>query len=68
MLIAGFSMLTFSGFKLNSDMGLMTAVAIGIALIVDFLFLPPLLMAVDKQTEAEENIESVVVAFEGNQA
>lgn len=74
VLVAGFTTLTFSGFKLNSDMGLMAAVAIGIALLVDFLFLPPLLMAVDKQygpvgqVESEANIDSVKVALEGNQA
>jgi predicted RND superfamily exporter protein len=74
VLIAGFITLTFSGFKLNSDMGLMAAVAIGIALVVDFLFLPPLLMAVDKQqkpavwSEVEEKVEPVTAALEGNQA
>jgi predicted RND superfamily exporter protein len=55
-------------------MGLMASVAIGIALIVDFLFLPPLLIAVDKQrepikhSESEKNIEPVTVALKGNQA
>ena len=74
VLVAGFTTLTFSGFKLNSDMGLMAAVAIGIALIVDFLFLPPLLMAVDNQSvssvqnEAEENVQPVTAALEGGQA
>ena len=74
VLVAGFTTLTFSGFKLNSDMGLMAAVAIAIALIVDFLFLPPLLIAVDRQrmpaehNEAEANIEPVTAAWEGNQA
>ena len=48
VLIAGFMVLTQSAFKLNADMGLLTAITIGIALIVDFIFLPPLLMKVDK--------------------
>jgi predicted RND superfamily exporter protein len=48
VLIAGFMVLTQSAFKLNADMGLLTAITIGIALIADFLFLPPLLMKVDK--------------------
>jgi len=48
VLIAGFSVLTLSPFKLNSDMGLLTAITIAFALVADFLFLPPLLMKVDK--------------------
>ncbi len=48
VLIAGFMVLTQSAFKLNSDMGLLTAITIGLALLADFIFLPPLLMKVDK--------------------
>jgi len=48
VLIAGFLVLTLSGFKLNADMGLLTAVTIALALMTDFLLLPPLLMKVDK--------------------
>jgi len=51
VLIAGFSMLTFSSFKLNSGMGLLTAITIAIALIIDFLLLPPLLMKIDNQKD-----------------
>ena len=47
VLIAGFLVLTFSAFALNSDMGFMTAVTIMFAIIADFLLLPPLLMALD---------------------
>ncbi len=47
-LIAGFLVLATSSFKLNSGMGLLTAIVIAIALIVDFLLLPPLLMRLDK--------------------
>jgi predicted RND superfamily exporter protein len=46
-LIAGFLVLATSSFKLNSGMGLLTAIVIAIALIVDFLLLPPLLMKLD---------------------
>ncbi len=53
VLIAGFMVLAQSSFKLNADMGLLTAMTIGIALIVDFLFLPPLLMLLDKNKQAE---------------
>jgi predicted RND superfamily exporter protein len=48
VLIAGFMVLTQSAFKLNADMGLLTAITIGFALAADFLFLPPLLMKADK--------------------
>jgi predicted RND superfamily exporter protein len=48
VLIAGFMVLTQSPFKLNSDMGLLTAITIAFALAADFLFLPPFLMKVDK--------------------
>lgn len=47
-LVAGFLVLATSSFKLNSAMGLLTAIVIAIALIVDFLLLPPLLIKLDK--------------------
>ena len=47
VLIAGFTVLTFSAFALNSNMAFMTAVTIVFAIIADFLLLPPLLMALD---------------------
>ena len=47
-LIAGFLVLSTSSFKLNSGMGLLTAIVIAIALIVDFFLLPPLLIKLDK--------------------
>ncbi len=50
-LVIGFGILSFSGFKVNSDMGLMTAVTITLALIIDFLFLPTLLMKVEETSD-----------------
>lgn len=47
VLTAGFSVLMFSTFKLNFDLGLITALTIAIALIVDFLLLPALLLKFD---------------------
>ena len=60
VLVAGFSVLAQSSLSLNADMGLLTAITIFIALVVDFLFLPPLLMVLDKgkkepMTKAEYN-------------
>ncbi|VFM95265.1 MAG: hypothetical protein BECKG1743D_GA0114223_100405 [Candidatus Kentron sp. G] len=47
-LIAGFLVLTLSDFYLNSSMGAMTALVLTLALVADFLFLPPLLMKIEK--------------------
>ncbi|WP_430462798.1 efflux RND transporter permease subunit [Thalassolituus sp. LLYu03] len=47
VLVLGFSMLAFSAFRLNSDMGLATALIIFIALLVDFFFLPAFLLKLD---------------------
>lgn len=44
ILAAGFLVLTASTFKINEEMGLLTAMAIVIALLVDFFMLPALLM------------------------
>lgn len=44
VLVIGFGILALSTFELNSSMGLLTAITIALALIADFLFLPPLLM------------------------
>ena len=49
VLIAGFFVLTFSAFMLNSNMAIMTAVTIIFAIVADFLLLPPILMALDKK-------------------
>ena len=49
VLVAGFGILTLSKFSMNADMGLMTAMTIFIALIVDLLFLPALLIAAEKK-------------------
>jgi len=57
VLVAGFIVLAQSSFSLNADMGLMTAITIFIALVVDFLFLPPLLMMLDKKNATEINEE-----------
>lgn len=51
ILTAGFMILAQSTFSLNADMGLMTAITICIALFVDFFFLPPLLIWLDKRNQ-----------------
>ena len=49
VLVAGFLVLSLSHFTMNAEMGLMTAMTIAIALFLDLLFLPPLLMRLDKK-------------------
>ncbi|HHJ14813.1 MAG TPA: RND family transporter [Gammaproteobacteria bacterium] len=49
VLMAGFLVLTYSPFELNSGMGLLTAITIGLALLADFLLLPTLLMTLDRK-------------------
>ncbi|MCW8887155.1 MAG: MMPL family transporter, partial [Motiliproteus sp.] len=63
VLVAGFSILAQSSFKMNADMGMLTAIIILLALIVDFLFLPPLLIKLDhllsgNRNKAEADTES----------
>jgi len=47
VLVAGFFVISLSSFELNSDMGRLTALVIALALVADFLLLPPLLMRID---------------------
>lgn len=44
VLVIGFSYLATSHFKINADLGLLTALAIMLALLFDFLFLPALML------------------------
>lgn len=55
VLIAGFSVLAMSDFRLNSDMGQLSALIIFIALVVDFFMLPTLLMMFDKKLIANSD-------------
>ncbi len=51
-LVVGFGVLASSGFAINGDMGLLSAITIALALAADFLFLPSLLVALDKDKRA----------------
>lgn len=48
-LMTGFVVLYFSGFKVNSEMGILTAVTIAFALIADYFLLPSVLLAADRE-------------------
>ncbi len=58
VLISGFMILAQSSFLLNSDMGLMTSIIIAIALVLDFLLLPPLLMLIDGKNKSSSDVKS----------
>jgi predicted RND superfamily exporter protein len=49
VLVAGFAVLAFSSFRVNGELGILTAIAIAIALAIDFLLLPPLLLLFDRR-------------------
>lgn len=51
-LTAGFAVLGFSSFEVNSGMGILTALAIALALILDLLLLPALLLLIDSPQTA----------------
>ena len=53
ILTAGFLVMTTSAFKMNVDLGLMTVLAIFFALILDFLFLPALLLFGERAHKAQ---------------
>ncbi|EGR0072541.1 MMPL family transporter [Vibrio vulnificus] len=53
VLVAGFSVLAMSQFRLNSDMGLLSAIVIFVALVIDFVLLPSLLMRFDTAEYAQ---------------
>lgn len=46
-LVGGFGVLSFSGFQINSHMGAMTTITIIYAIILDFFFLPTLLIKME---------------------
>ncbi|PCJ40542.1 MAG: RND transporter [Alphaproteobacteria bacterium] len=51
VLIVGFSSLMLSDFTMNSKMGALTALVIGVALVTDFLLLPVILLYLDKKKD-----------------
>jgi predicted RND superfamily exporter protein len=63
ILVVGFSILSLSSFYLNSSMGQLTAIVIVMALIVDFLFLPALLLTIDGK-KSEKPVPTTVLSKE----
>jgi len=58
VLVAGFTVLAQSSFKLNGDMGLLTAITILVALLIDFLLLPPLLILMDEKRKNSQQAKT----------
>jgi len=52
ILITGFLVLALSHFELNAGMGLLTAIVIGFALVLDLLLLSPLLLLIEEKSDA----------------
>lgn len=53
ILMAGFSVLTYSAFQINAELGLITTLTIGLALLIDFLLLPGLLLLFAKDKDGQ---------------
>ncbi|MEO1658501.1 MAG: MMPL family transporter [Pseudomonadota bacterium] len=49
ILVAGFSILVTSAFKLNADLGLLTAIAVVLAMVINFTLLPALFLLADRR-------------------
>ncbi len=62
VLIAGFLVLSQSTFMLNAWMGLLTAITIGFALLADFLFLPPVLITMEREQHVPQEKPDSVTA------
>ncbi|MBK8188472.1 MAG: MMPL family transporter [Cellvibrio sp.] len=61
VLMAGFSILLLSNFKLNSDLGFLSSMTIGIALLLDLLLLPALLITLEG---AKKNVTEETAAID----
>ncbi|OJI18960.1 MMPL family protein [Vibrio vulnificus] len=70
VLVAGVSVLAMSQFRLNSDMGQLSAIVIFVALVIDFVLLPSLLMRFDtaEYAQLENSQEPNTTPIQPNQA
>ncbi|NPA73003.1 MAG: MMPL family transporter [Gammaproteobacteria bacterium] len=55
VLVVGFALLSQSAFLVNQQTGILMAITIASALVLDFLFLPALLLMVDKDEDEDED-------------
>lgn len=68
ILVMGFTILAASSFLVNSQLGLLTAIAIIMALIVDFFMLPALLLIGYKEDKKEVQLDEVYVSPDSRKA
>ena len=61
ILSSGFAVLSLSAFRVNAQMGLLTAIAIVIALAVDFFLLPALLLVGHKEKKGKMIYEKAIL-------
>lgn len=59
VLILGFLILALSSFKINQEMGMLTAIIFALGLLADFLLLPPILMFIEKSKACSANKKSL---------
>jgi predicted RND superfamily exporter protein len=64
VLVLGFLILAQSAYLVNMHMGLLTATTISFALLADFFFLPPLLMAIDGDDSDPQQVASTPLSAE----
>ena len=64
ILVAGFAILSFSSFQINSALGQLTAITLVMALIADFLLLPAVLITVDRRGSTAAAANAVPQAAE----
>ncbi|SEQ75033.1 hypothetical protein SAMN05421690_100128 [Nitrosomonas sp. Nm51] len=55
VLILGFLVLALSSFKINQEMGMLTAIIFALGLLADFLLLPPILLFIEKLKTCSKN-------------
>ena len=63
-LTAGFAILGFSSFEINAGMGILTAMAISFALILDMFLLPALLLLIDSPRRETQHEDTAVLVEE----
>lgn len=55
ILVVGFGILIFSGFRINANVGLLSAIIIALALLADFVITPAVIITLFKPKDFEEN-------------
>ena len=63
ILAAGFSIMALSSFKMNQELGILTATAVVAAIVLDFLLLPALLLVLDKKRNQNRKLQGEQHAY-----